>query len=108
MDTGRYDDVQEQIPDRYDSVFGLGGALGRGREAGILWMDFEYMPADAPPQVVGHTRQRTPTRVGETVCENVLRRNNGSTGGEAVLVESPDRLVAVTRRRDGTVSVSDV
>ena len=108
MDAGRYDAVQGQIPGRYDSVFGVGGTFGRGKEAGILWMDFEHMPEDAPPQIVGHTRQRVPVRVGKIVCENVVRRNNGSPGGEAVLVESPDDLVSVTRRSDGAVSVSDV
>lgn len=108
MDAGRYEDVQSDIPNRYDSVFGLGGTFGRGRDAGILWMDFEHMPDDAPSQIVGHSRQTVPTRVGQTVCENVIRENLGSLGGEAVLVETADELIAVTRQDDGNVSVSSV
>lgn len=96
MDDGRYDSVQEQVPHRYDSVFGISGSLGRGKEAGILWMDFEHMPSDAPAQVVGHSRQKTPTRVGRTICENVVRRNTGSPGGGG----RPRRVVRRPRRRD--------
>jgi hypothetical protein len=106
MDTGRYESVQSDIPHRFDDVFGLGGPYGRGEEAGILWMDFEHMPTDAPPQVVGHTRQATPTRVGRTVCGNVIRTNVGSPGGEGALLETPDELLAITKREDGGVSIT--
>lgn len=106
MDAGRYDSVQENLPRRFADVFGLGGSTGRGEDAGILWMDFRHMPADAPPQVVGHTRQAAPTWAGRAVCENVIRTTHDSPGGEAVLVETPDALHTVTRQPDGGVSVA--
>jgi hypothetical protein len=105
MDSERYDAVQENVPRRFADVFGLGGPKGRGEDAGLLWMDFRHMPADAPPQIVGHTKQRAPTWAGRAVCENVIRTNHGSPGGEAVLVETPDALSTVTRQPDGSVSV---
>ncbi|MFB6169122.1 MAG: metallophosphoesterase [Haloferacaceae archaeon] len=105
MDSGQYDSAQADVPRRFADVFGLGGSMGRGADAGILWMDFQHMPADAPPQVVGHTKQRAPTWAGRAICENVIRTTHGSPGGEAVLVETPDALSTVTRQPDGSVSV---
>jgi hypothetical protein len=105
---GECETVQSEVPDRFPTVFGLGGASGRGPDAGLLWMDFSHMPAGAPAQIVGHTRQATPTRRGETVCGNVLRWHQGSPGGEGVLVETRDELVSVTRTREGGAVVEDV
>ena len=87
----------------YPDVLGLGGRTGRGPGAGVAWLDFGHLPADAPPQVVGHTRHDEPTREGAVVCENVIRNNVRAEGGEAVLVETPDRLAAVVREADGGV-----
>lgn len=105
LDSGQYQSTQSDIPTRFDDVFGLGGPKGRGEDAGLLWMDFQHMPADAPPQIVGHTKQAAPMWAGRAVCENVIRTNHGSPGGEAVLVETPDALPTVTRQPDRSVSV---
>jgi len=96
-------EVQEAVTDAYPRVFGFDGRTGRGPEAGIAWLDFEYMPEDAPPQVVGHTVQRHPTREGNVVCQNVIRKNRRREGGEAVIVETPERLVALGRDADGDI-----
>jgi hypothetical protein len=93
--------TQQTLIEEYPEVFGLGGRTGRGPGAGIAWLDFEYMPADAPPQVVGHTRHDNPTREGAVVCENVIRENRRRPGGEAVVVETPESLTAVGRDHDG-------
>ncbi|WP_267643262.1 metallophosphoesterase [Haloarchaeobius amylolyticus] len=106
IDAGEYIEVQEEIPERYPTVFGLEGSMGRGPDAGLLWMDFAHMPVDSSKQVVGHSKHSTPTRNGNAVCENVIRQNRKKGGGEGVLVETPDALFSVTRRRDGGVSVS--
>lgn len=92
---------QREIASRHDAVFGLSGMFGRGAEAGLLWMDFEHMREDAPPQVVGHTRHGEPTRREQVVCANVIRSNQGSPGGECVLLETPDALSAVVRKPSG-------
>jgi len=96
-------ETQLAVIETYPDVLGLGGRTGRGPGAGVAWLDFAHLPADAPPQVVGHTRQDEPTRKGAVVCQNVVRNNVGSAGGEAVLVETPDRLVALVREADGGV-----
>lgn len=101
-------ETQAALIEAYPAVFGLGGRTGRGPGAGIAWLDFEYMPEDAPPQVVGHTRHGRPTRKGNVVCGNVIRDNRRSDGGEAVLVETPDRLLSLTRDPDGGVSERDL
>jgi hypothetical protein len=95
--------VQNEVIDGYPEVLGLSGRTGRGADAGIAWLDFEYMPEDAPPQVVGHTRHDNPRRRGTVVCQNVIRNNRREDGGEAVLVETPDSLVALGRDADGNV-----
>ena len=95
--------VQQEVIDGYPDVLGISGRTGRGPDAGIAWLDFEYMPEDAPPQVVGHTRQDNPRRRGNVVCQNVIRNNRREDGGEAVIVETPDSLVALGRDADGGV-----
>ena len=98
---GRYRADQLDILPAYDLVFGLGGQFGRGSAAGLLWMDFEHMRETAPPQVVGHSRQQQVTRTGNTICENVIRTNLGVPGGEAVVIERPDGIAAVTNTGSG-------
>lgn len=96
--------VQERITAAYPRVFGFDGRTGRGPEAGIAWLDLEYMPGDAPPQVVGHTIQGSPVRNGSVVCQNIIRKTRRTDGGEGVVVETPDRLAALTRTPDGGVT----
>lgn len=99
-------DDEERLRDlveEYNDVFGVGDGDGRGPGAGPLWLDFEHLPADAPPQVVGHTMHDEPTRTGNVVCQDVFRQNQGAPGGEAVLVESPGDLVALVRDDSGGV-----
>ncbi len=93
---GRYDDEQLDVVAGSDLVFGTGEPFGRGPEAGLLWMDFKYMKESAPPQIVGHSRHLEPTRTGNVICQNVIRDNLDSPGGEAVVLESPDGVVTVT------------
>ncbi|MCT9098095.1 metallophosphoesterase [Haloarchaeobius sp. HME9146] len=108
IEDGEYIEVQEEIPERYPTVFGLDGGTGRGPGAGLLWMDFKHMPTDTPAQVVGHTKHRAPTRRGQAVCGNVIRQNRKEHGGEGVLVETQDALLSVTRLSTGAVSVESV
>jgi len=103
-DEAEEESTHREIASRYDQVYGLGGLHGRGRAAGLLWMDFKHMREDAPSQIVGHTRHGSPTRRGDVVCQNVIRMNQGSQGGEGVLVETPDGLSAVVRDGDGVTS----
>lgn len=96
-------DIQEATVEQFPRVFGLDGQTGRGADAGIAWLDFEFLSPDAPPQVVGHTRHENPIRKGNVVCQNVIRNNARNDGGEAVIVETPERLVALGRMADGSV-----
>jgi len=96
-------DMQDQLVENYPRVLGLDSRTGRGPEAGIAWLDFEYMEEDAPRQVVGHTRQDNPIRRGNVVCQNVIRNNRLRDGGEAITVETPDKLVALGRDSDDFV-----
>jgi hypothetical protein len=101
--TDEDDEVQDAVTDAYPSVFGFDGETGRGPEAGIAWLDFEHMPGDAPPQIIGHTIQESPVGRGNVICENVIRKNRPTDGGEAVLLETPDSLVALGRDDDESV-----
>ncbi len=101
FEAGRFDEDHLEVLPEYESVFAIGEGGGRGPSAGPLWMDFKHMPPDAPPQVVGHSRHQQPTRNGQVVCENVIRANLGLPGGEAVVLEQPDELVAVVNSEAG-------
>jgi hypothetical protein len=96
--------IQREIAERHGAVYGLGGIHGRGANAGLLWMDFAHMREDAPSQIVGHTRHVEPTRKGNAVCQNVIRSNRHSPGGECVLLETPEGLSAVIRQADGVAT----
>ena len=106
-DAWRSERQQLDIAGEFDRVFGLGGPLGRGADAGLLWMDFRHVTEDAPPQIVGHSRQTVPTQKGSVVCENVIRENRHTEGGEAVVLEDPEGATAIVREPDG-VSVNPV
>jgi len=99
--------VQRRLVDEHQRLLGTGRQGGRGPGAGIVWLDFRYLPGESPPQVVGHTRQKQPVQKGNVVCENVIRANQTNPGGEAVLVESPDRLVSLERTYDGGVHTNE-
>jgi hypothetical protein len=75
-------------------------------------MDFSHMPADAPSQIVGHTMHSKPTRAGDgdgrALCQNVIRQNQGSNGGEGVFIESAETVVAVIRTEDGAVRTTEI
>ena len=95
--------TQGRIVTDYPEVLGVGRTHLKGPEAGLVWIDFEHLSADAPPQVVGHTRYDEPRTKGRVHCQNVLRNNIDRSGGEAVFVETPDGLSALVRRPDGGI-----
>jgi hypothetical protein len=97
--------LQAEVPEAYDTIFGLDGD-GRGPDAGILWMDFYHMPQDAPPQIVGHSRHEDVTKKGNVICQNTIRSNLQSAGGESVVIETPSEVRAVTRDDAGTATTT--
>ena len=105
---GKSDEIQHHVEEAYHRVAGLGTHGARGAEAGLCWMDFVHLEPSAPPQIVGHSRRDEPVKNGNVVCGNVLRANQGSPGGEGVLVETPADLVAVIRQSNGGVSVTQL
>lgn len=78
-----------------------GSSTPKGADAGPLWLGWRHLPADAPPQVVGHTPQERVTRKGNVVCQDVVRKTAGRTGGEALVVETPDSVSVLERDRSG-------
>ena len=96
--------MQRRLPDDYPTVFGTGDGHLKGPGAGLVWLDFAHLPADAPSQVVGHTRHDTPQTKGSVYCQNVIRNNLDSNGGEAVFVETPQSVSAYSRESDGSVT----
>ena len=100
--------VHRQLTKQYDRIFALSSDGGRGKAAGICWIDFQHLEKSAPPQIVGHSMRNRPVRKGNVVCGNIIRINEDSKGGEGVLVETPDGLTFVRRERDGTVSTTQI
>ena len=99
---------QEQALKDYAEILGMGEPSLKGPGAGLVWLAFKHLPSNAPPQVVGHTPHREPTRKGNVVCQDVILRNIDSPGGEGVIVETPDNVFAVRRKKDGGVSTREV
>ncbi|WP_283402506.1 metallophosphoesterase [Halorubrum sp. DM2] len=103
---GTPDDAASQrtVLDTHSRVLGVGDAHPKGPEAGLVWLDFEYLPSDAPPQIVGHTRHDEPQQNGNVFCQNVLRNNLASPGGEGVFIETPTSLSALIRHGDSEMT----
>ena len=80
----------------------------KGPDAGPLWLGWRHLPADAPPQVVGHTPQDGVTRKGSVVCQDVFRRSTDRPGGEAIVLETPDGLSVLERGGDGSATHRNV
>jgi len=103
------DSLHRRIESEHSRVFGIGDSHGgRGPNAGLCWMDFAHLEASAPPQIVGHTKRSRPVRDGNVVCGNVIRMNQGTVGGEGVLIEDESGLTAVHRDSHGDVSTTTV
>ncbi|UTF52260.1 metallophosphoesterase [Natronosalvus rutilus] len=100
--------TQRRIIDEHQRVLGVGTGHPKNPGAGLVWLDFEHLPPDAPPQVVGHTRHSIPQRKGSVYCQNVLRANLASKGGEAVFIETPESLSSLTREADGNVEMREI
>ena len=100
--------VQQEVVDQHDRIFELGEGGGRGPSAGLCWMDFQHMEESAPPQIVGHSMQESPTRKSDVICGNVIRQNQLSNGGEGVLMETPDEVKFFHRTSDGSAAVEVV
>ena len=96
--------TQRAVVDENPLVFGMGKSHPKGPDAGLIWIDFQHIPPDAQPQVVGHTRHDAVTRKGSVICQNVIRNTVDSSGGEAVVVETPERLTALRRENDLSVN----
>ncbi len=96
--------VQRRLADDYPLVLATGESHLKGPVAGLVWLDFTYLPADSSPQIVGHTRHDTPQTKGSVYCQNVIRNNLDSNGGEAVFVETPQSVSAYVRQSDGSVT----
>lgn len=97
--------TQARIIEGYPRVLGVGTNHLKGPDSGLVWLHFDHLSTDAPPQVVGHTRHDTPQTTGDVHCQNVIRKTLETPGGEAVFVETPERLTAVVRQSDGSVTV---
>jgi hypothetical protein len=95
--------VQGRIIEAYPEVLGVGTNHLKGPDSGLIWVDFEHLSTNAPPQVVGHTRHDDPRTKGVVHCQNVLRNNVDSPGGETVFLETQESLRALTRQADGSV-----
>lgn len=101
-------DTQRAVLTEYDRVLGVGERHLKGLGAGLVWLDLSALPPDAPPQVVGHTRQHAPTTRGQVHCQNVIRETLDAEGGEAVFVEHPDELVALVRMGGRNVATTEL
>jgi len=99
--------TQERIASHYATICQLGRNVGRGADAGICWMDFAHLESSAHPQIVGHSKRLKPVRKGKVVCGNVIRANQGTPGGEGVLLEEQMGLTAIRRSPDGGVVVKE-
>lgn len=95
--------AQAALVTEYPAVLGVGKNHLKGPGAGLVWLHFDHLSTDAPPQVVGHTRHDSPQTDGTVCCQNVIRNNLDTDGGEAVFVETSDGLGALVRQPDGGV-----
>ncbi|MFC7043743.1 hypothetical protein [Halonotius sp. GCM10025705] len=97
--------VQSRVLEEYPLILGSGDGHFKSPPAGLIWLDLQYIPTDAPSQVVGHTRDDEPQTKGNVHCQNVIRDTIDSPGGECVFVESPAGLRALLRESDGGVAI---
>ena len=95
--------VQSALPEKYPQVLGTGNRGVKGPEAGLVWVKFDYLSPDAPPQVVGHTRQSRPQTKGNVHCQDLILENRDSPRGQGVFLETSESLVAVRRDSVGNV-----
>jgi len=92
--------IQSELPEKYPEVLARGDRGVKGPGAGLVWIKFDHLPADAPLQIVGHTRQTRPQTNGNIHCQDLLLENRDSPGGQGVFVETPESLVALLSEQE--------
>lgn len=108
LGTDREHEVRTDLIHDHPQLFGTGAPNVAGPSAGILWRRFSSLPAEGPPQVVGHTPHLNPNSKGNVHCQDLLVNNRGSPGGQGVFLEMPDQLRAIRRDSDGDVVVKEL
>jgi len=99
--------TQSRVRQEYPRVLAA-GTPPKGPDAGLAWIHFKHLTADAPPQVVGHTRDQQPKTKGNVYCQDILQDNLQTAGGHGVFVETPESLTAVLREPDQGVSTESL
>ena len=96
--------VQSKLPEKYPNVLARGDRGVKDPGAGLVWIKFDHLTTDAPPQIVGHTRHTRPETKGDVHCQDLLLENRSSPGGQGIFVETPESLVALLREPEQGVA----
>jgi len=89
--------MQSQLRTKYQRLLSKGDRHVKGPSAGLVWLEYDHLSTDSPPQVVGHTPHLNPHTKGNTHCQDLILENLDSAGGEGVFVETPESLTALIR-----------
>lgn len=100
--------MQSRLATDYSLVLGKGNHHVKGPSAGLVWLDYDHLSKDSPPQIVGHTRHQQPQTKGAVHCQDILQDNLGSPGGEGVFVETPESLTVLIRESDSYVKTISI
>ncbi len=98
--------MQSQLRTEYHRIFGKGDRHVKGPSAGLLWLEYDHLSTESPPQIVGHTPHLTPHSKGNTHCQDLILENRDSAGGEGVFLETPESLTALIREPSGEVATT--
>ncbi len=100
--------MQSQLATDYEFVLGKGNRRVKGPSAGLVWLDYDHLSPDSPPQVVGHTRHQNPNSKGNVHCQDILQENLDSAGGEGIFLETPGSLTTLIREPNDDVATTPI
>jgi hypothetical protein len=100
--------LRSQLRSEYPRIFAKGDRHVKGPAAGLVWLEYDHLSTDSPPQVVGHTPHLNPHSKGTTHCQDLILENLDSAGGEGVFLETPESLTALIRDSNGGVATTQL
>jgi len=100
--------IRSQLRTEYSRIFAKGTRHVKEPSAGLVWLEYDHLSIDSPPQVVGHTPHLNPRTKGNTHCQDLILENLDSAGGEGVFLETPESLTALTRDANGGVATTQL
>ena len=88
---------------KYSKLLGTGDGEQRSIHAGMVWARTQVVK-NGPPQIVGHSGQNKPTKMGNIIVENTSANKKNKKSNYSVVIETKNRVFSLVGDQSGNIS----